>query len=462
MFLPAEIIQLFDNFAPAFTKPTYRKAILLVVGAILARGRRTVTSALRVMGREQESDWSKYHHVLNRAQWSGLRVSEILLKLLVKTFISGRAPITITVDETLERRWGPQIRKRGHWRDSLASGRNMNVSASGLRWLVFALVIRLPWSPYYWSLPFLSILLTTPKVSEKLGKRHKKVSQRTAQVICWLRRTLPGRPIHLVGDGAYSVIRLGLRAQKCGVVLIAPLRLDARLFDLPPSPLTASGKKRRGRPPGVGQRLPNLSQIALSSSTVWHRSKIAWYGGKTEVVDWATGTALWYSSGIPPLAIRWVLVRDPAGERPLRAYFATDQHQSAPAIIADFVKRWSLEVTFEESRAVLGVETQRQWSDKAIERTTPALLGLYSLVVLMAHALFGDDELPLPQAAWYQKDHATFHDMLFVVRHRLWLHSFFRTSVISPDLYLFPPGSGDSASNIETNAWKRLISAACY
>lgn len=462
MFLPAEIIQLFDHFAPAFTKPTYRKALLLVTGAILAKGQRTVTAALRVMGREQESDWSKYHHVLNRAQWSGLQVSEILLKLLVKTFISRRAPITITVDETLERRWGPQIRKRGHWRDSLASGRNMNVSASGLRWLVFALVIAVPWSSYYWSLPFLSILLTTPKVSEKLGKRHKKVSQRTAQVICWLRRTLPGRPIHLVGDGAYSVIRLGLRAQKCGIVLIAPLRLDARLFDLPPSRLTASGKKRRGRRPGVGQRLPNLSAVALVPSTVWHRSKIAWYGGKTEVVDWATGTALWYSSGIPPLAIRWVLVRDPAGERPLRAFFTTDQHQSAPAIIADFVKRWSLEVTFEESRAVLGVETQRQWSDKAIERTTPALLGLYSLVVLMAHVLFGNDELPLPKAAWYQKDHATFHDVLFIVRCRLWYHSFFRTSVISPDLHLFPPGSGDSASNIETNAWKRLISAACY
>lgn len=462
MFLPSEIIQLFDNFAPAFTRPTYRKALLLVIGAILVRGRRTVTSALWVMGREQESDWSKYHHVLNRAQWSGLQVSGILLKLLVKTFISGRLPVTITVDETLERRWGPQIRKRGHWRDSLASGRNMNVSTSGLRWLVFALVIAVPWSSYYWSLPFLSVLLTTPKVSEKLGKRHKKVSQRTAQVICWLRRTLPGRPIHLVGDGAYSVINLGLRAQKCGVVLIAPLRLDARLFDLPPSPRTASGKKRRGRPPRVGHRLPNLSEVAVSSSTIWHRGKIAWYGGKSEVLDWATGTALWYSSGTHPLPIRWVLVRDPAGIRPLRAYFSTEQHQPAPAIIADFVKRWSLEVTFEESRAVLGVETQRQWSDKAIERTTPALLGLYSLVVLMAHALFGADELPLPQAAWYQKDHATFHDVLFIVRRRLWLHSLFRTPVISPDLHLFPSGSGASASNTEASFWKRLISAACY
>ncbi len=338
----------------------------------------------------------------------------------------------------------------------------MNVSTSGLRWIVFALAIPAPWGSYYWSLPFLSILLTTPKVSEKLGKRHKKVSQRTAQVICWLRRSLPGRPIHLVGDGAYSVIRLGLRAQKCGVVLIAPLRLDARLFDLPPSPWTGSGKKRRGRPARVGQRLLSPSEVALSSSTVWHRSQIAWYGGKTEMIDWATGTALWYSSGTLPLAIRWVLVRDPAGVRPLCAYFTTDQYQSAPAVIADFVKRWSLEVTFEESRAVLGVETQRQWSDKAIERTTPALLGLYSLVVLMAHVTFGNDELPLPKAAWYQKDHATFHDVLSIVRHRLWLHSLFRTSVISPDLHLFPPGPGDSTSNTGANAWKRIISAACY
>lgn len=451
MFLPAEIIPVFECFAPAFTEPTYKKALILVIGTLLSKGRRTVTSALRAMGLEQESGWSKYHHVLNRAEWSGLAVSRILLLLLVETFVASRASIDISVDETLERRWGPKISKRGHWRDSLASGRKMNVSTSGLRWLVFAVVVKVPWSSLYWSLPFLSILLTTPKVSAKLGKRHKTVAQRTGQVVYWLRRTLPGRQIHLIGDGAYSVIRLGLKCQSNGVTLIAPLRLDARLFDHPPSRLAPDGKKRRGRPPCVGQRLPNLETVATLASTCWHRGRVDWYGGKTEVVDWATGTALWYSTGTPPLHIRWVLVRDPEGERPTVAYFSTDIHQSAPTVIADFVKRWSHEVTFEEVRAHLGVETQRQWSDKAIERTTPALLGLYSLTVLMAFAFHPDGSIPLPQAAWYHKNHASFHDVLTLVRYRFWCQFLFQTSAIPPDLRLLSPVQGE-----------RLLSAVCY
>jgi hypothetical protein len=451
MFLPADIIPLLESFRPVFTEPTYRKALMLVVGTILSKGRRTVTSALRVLGLEQEGDWSKYHHVLNRAKWDGLQLSAILLKLIVDAFVACGAVIYITVDETLERRWGPRISKRGHWRDSKASSRKINVSTSGLRWLSFAVAVRVPWSPLNWSLPFLHVLLTTPKVSAERGIRHRTVAERTMQVVCWLRRTLPGRHIHLIGDGAYSVIALGLRCQLHGLTLIAPLQLNARLFDPPPSRWTPTGKKRIGRPPCVGQRLPNLEEVATLKSTRWHRGRIDWYGGDSEIVDWATGTALWYSTGTPPLPIRWVLVRDPQGKRDLVAYFSTDVHQSAPTIITDFVKRWSHEVTFEEARAHLGIETQRQWSDRAIERTTPALFGLFSLVVLIAHALCPDGQIPLSQAAWYPKTHATYHDLLSLVRRRLWPHILFQTSALPPDLRLF------STPQVE-----HLLSAVCY
>jgi hypothetical protein len=437
MYLPTEIIPLLESFRPAFTEPTYRKAIVLAIGAILSKDRRTVASALRVLGMEQTGDWSKYHHVLNRAKWNGLLLSRILLYLIIENFVEKGAAIEITVDETLERRWGPKISKRGHWRDSLASGRKMNVSTSGLRWLVFAVVVKVPWSNLYWSLPFLSVLLTTPKVSEMLEKEHRTVAKRTGQVICWLRRTLPGRKIKLIGDGGYSVIDLGARAQSLGVTLIAPLQLNARLFDYPPSRVLPSGEKRRGRPALVGQRLANLEDVAKFKSTCWHRCRIDWYGGESEFVDWTSGVALWYSTGKTPLLLRWVLVRDPKGKRKTVAFFSTDIHQSPPSIIADFVKRWSLEVVFEESRAHLGIETQRQWSDKAIERTTPALFGIFSLVALMAHAIYPDGELPLPQAAWYHKSHASFHDLLALVRSRLWSHFLFQTPVIFPDICLF-------------------------
>lgn len=450
MFLPAEIIQIVERFRPAFTEPTYKKAIVLLIGTILCQGNRTVCSALRVLGLEERGDWSKYHHVLNRANWDGLLLSEILLNLIVETFVK-KGPIYIDVDETLERRWGPQIRKRGHWRDSLASGRNMNVSTSGLRWLVFSVVVELPWTRHEWALPFFSTILTTPKVSKSEGIGHRTVAKRTGQVICWLRRKLPGREIRLVGDGAYSVVELGLRAQSQGITLVAPLRLDARLFAHPPARTNPDGTKRRGRPAVVGERLPTLKERTTLKSTRWQRGRVEWYDGQSEVIDWTTGTALWYKTGTPPLFIRWVLVRDPDGQRDTVAFFSTDVHQSARSIIATFVKRWTIEVTFEIGRAHLGIETQRQWSDKAIERTTPALFGIFSIVVLMVHALYPDEELPLPQAAWYPKAHASFHDILALLRQRLWRHFLFQTPADSAALWLFP------RQNLE-----RLLSAVSY
>ncbi len=446
MFLPTEIIHVLAHFAPAFTQPTYRKVVVLVVGTLLSKGRRTVTAALRTVGLGQAPGWSKYHQVLNRAPWSGLAVSQQLVLLLVTTFVGAGDPVTIAVDETLERRWGPKIQQRGHWRDSLASSAQRSVSTSGLRWLVLAVVINVPWTPYALALPFLSVLLTTPKVSAKLGKRHKTVAQVTGQIVCWLRRTLPGYPIELVGDGSYAVIALGLRCRQQAVTLIAPLRLDARLF-APPPPVA----KLRGRPAVVGVRLPTLTLVSTQPTTCWQRSLVPWYAGTTTLIDWTTGTALWYTTGTTPLPIRWVLVRDQTGKRPTRAFFATDLHASAAAIIGAFVKRWSLEVTFEEGRAHLGIETQRQWSLPAIARTTPALFGLFSLVVLMAYALYPDGQIPVPQTAWYPKAHVSFHDLLALVRRRLWLHCLFQTDALSPDLRLITPAQVE-----------HLLAAVCY
>jgi hypothetical protein len=447
MFLPAEIIPVIACFRPAFTETTYQKVVELIVGTVLARGRRTVTSALRAIGKGQATSWSKYHHVLNRAKWSGLKVSRLLLALIVATFVSRAGIVTIAVDETLERRWGPQIRKCGHWRDSRSSSKRLQVSSRGLRWLVFAVVVHVPWTAYALALPFLSVLLTTPKVSAALGKPHRTVAQVTGRIVAWLRRTLAGYPIHLVGDGAYAVLELGLTCQAHQVTLIAPLRLDARLFE-PPCRLL---EKRKGRPSLVGARLPNLADIVAAPTTQWHRSRVAWYGATAAVMDWTTGTTLWYSTGTPPLAIRWVLVRDPQGIYPTRAFFSTNPQLSPSTIIAGFVARWSLEVTYEESRAHLGIETQRQWSDLAIERTTPALFGLFSLVVLMAHALYPNGDLPCKRTAWYPKSSATFHDLLHLVRKTLWLHSLFQTGDLSPDPRKIIPAS-----------FEHLLSAVCY
>jgi len=119
----------------------------------------------------------------------------------------------------------------------------------------------------------------------------------------------------------------------------------------------------------------------------------------------ATGTALWYHAGIPPVPIRWVLVRDPSGEHEPSAFLSTDLDATPAMILGRLVSRWRVETTFQEVRAHLGVETQRQWSDLAILRTTPALLGLFSLITVWADSLFRDPASALRPnaAAWYRK-----------------------------------------------------------
>ena len=156
------------------------------------------------------------------------------------------------------------------------------------------------------------------------------------------------------------------------------------------------------------------------SQTVWHTITIAWYGGVIRTLEITSGTALWYSQGQDPLPIRWVLVRDPLGKLKPSAFLCTDLKVSVQQILAWYVMRWNIEVTFEDARAHLGLETQRQWNDLAIARTTPALFGMYSLIVLIAYRLLKGQALPIHHTAWYTKPEATFSDVIAFVRQHLW------------------------------------------
>jgi hypothetical protein len=210
--------------------------------------------------------------------------------------------------------------------------------------------------------------------------------------------------------------------------------LDAVLHEPPPE----RTRHTIGRPRVVGQRLPALQQVLQDPETVWQKLTLDWYGEGERTLEICTGTALWYRDGSDPLPIRWVLTRDPLGKRPPKAIFSTDPTQTAEQIISDFMKRWSLEVTFEEGRAHLGIETQRQWSDLAIERSTPLLFGLYSLVTLFGRALHPDGQIPVAQVAWYRKHTATFRDVLTVVKRHLWGQGTFPTSPTESGVVLVP------------------------
>ena len=443
----APIITLLEPFRPVFTAPTWKKMLRLLRGTLLARGRRTVTAALWHTGHEQDPHFSAFHQVLNRARWSPLQASRHLLTLISETFVPAGGTLEIVIDETLERRWGTKIRKRGHYRDSALSSHERSVSSPGLRGIVVAVVVQVPWTKQRWALPFLCVLATTPQVSARLGVRHKTLGGRACQVVSLLRRWLPQVPMKLLGDHAYSILELGVHCTHQQVTLIAPVRLDSVIHQ----PVPPRDPHTSGRPRVVGPRLPSLQHVLHDPHTVWQRLTVDWYGEGPRTLELCTGTACWYRFGSTPLPIRWVLTRDPAAKRPPKALFSTDQTQPAEEVVRDFMKRWSLEATFEESRAHLGIETQRQWSDQAIERTTPLLFGLYSLVTLFGSALAPDGRPPHRQAAWYHKSAATFSDILALVRWHLWGNFDFPTSRSDPTVVLLPRAT-----------LAQLAHAACY
>ena len=384
----------------------------------------------------------------SRARWSPLAASRCLLQLILETFVPADAPIDISIDETLERRWGAQISKRGHYRDSHLSSKERSVSSSGLRWMVMAVVVTPRFCKQPWALPFLVVLTTSPSLSESLGKRHKTIAMWAAQMISLVHRWLPDRQIRVLGDSAYNVLELGVHAGKRSVGMITPMRLDSVLRE-PPPPIER--RRKGGKPQVVGLRLPSLEQTLADPETCWQEDEIFWYGQGKRKVQWCSGTALWYRFGSPPLPIRWVLTRDPAGKRDPKALMCTDQNLDALSIIRTFMKRWSLESTFEEARAHLGLETQRQWSDLAIERSTPLLLGTYSLVALIGSQLASCEPIRIEQTAWYRKTTATFHDMLAAVRRLIWNQQVNPTSSPDLDVGLLPRSTLD-----------RLLFAACF
>jgi len=416
-------------FAQVFSERTWDWVQVLVVGAILAPGKRTVTSVLTVVGLSQEKQYQRYHRVLNRAKWSGLQVSKILLGLLVGAFVAGGGTIVLAADETLERRKGQHIKAKGVFRDAVRSSQKYTVKAFGLRWISMMLLVNVPWSSRVWALPFLTVLAASEKTNHANGQRHKTSIDWVIQMLCQVRRWVRHQPMVLIVDGGLMALKLGHRCRDFAdpVTLISRLRLDAQLYAWPE-------KQPPGKPgpkPKKGKRQLSPKQRLKDPKTVWRTISMGWYGGVVRTLEMTSGQSLWYTPGEDPLPIHWVLVRDPSGKLKDAAFLCTDLQGSSEQILQYYIMRWNVEVTFEETRAHLGLETQRQWSDLAIARTTPALFGLYSLVVLLAYRLSKQQSLPTRTTAWYIKPEATFSDAIALVRRYLWQHTEFTHSQVS-------------------------------
>ncbi len=450
--LPAVMIGVVAPFAPLFSARVFQHVGVLVAGAILAPGKRTVASALRAMGLEKERNFCRYHRVLSRAKWSATDASRVLLRLLVEAFV-GDGPLVVGIDETLERRRGKKITAKGVYRDPVRSSRSQLVKTTGLRWVCVTLLAEVPWARRVWALPFVSALAPSERYSKEQGIRHKPITELAGQLLMLVRRWQPGREIVAVGDGGYACLKLldRCRSLKEPITFVTRLRLDAALYE----PAPPRKPHQIGRTPLKGERLPNLSSVAEDPGAEWEPLTISdWYGGRERLVEIVSDTAVWYSSGEPVVPIRWVLIRDPRGEFKTQALLCTDLELSAERIITYFVRRWRMESTFAECRQRLGFETQRHWSDKATQRTAPAMLALFSVVTLLAHQYMGEGSNLVRGAAWYDKRDPTFSDALAVVRKELW------SAERQQSFY----GSGLETETVEIprEFMERLTDAVCY
>jgi DDE superfamily endonuclease len=446
--LPAELLPLIIEFQPLFSKPVWENAQTLLVGAILAIGKRTVTACLRVTGKSEDKRFQNYHRILNRAQWSALAASRLLLRLLIATFVP-TGDLVFGLDDTLERRRGEKIKAKGIYRDPVRSSKSHFVKASGLRWLSCMLLESVPWASAVWGLPFLTVLCPSERYYAEQGRQHQKLTERAWQVIALVARWLPDRVLVFVTDSSFAVFVLLDRVSRLKhVSLITRLRMDAQLYDFAPE--RKPGQK--GRPRLKGARRPAPKQRLKERKTKWEKLEIEdWYGGGKRQVEVYSETCLWGTPGKPYVPIRWVLVRDVLGEFEPCAFLSTELMHQPLQILTWFVRRWRMEVTFEESRAHLGIETQRQWNDLAIARSTPVLFGLFSLVTLLANALIKDPAQVVRTAAWYAKEQPTFSDALAMVRRCLWSSCHFQTSLSETEIVKIP-----------RSLFERLTDAVCY
>lgn len=421
--LPSAMITVLTAFAPLFSRPVYKNAIMLMAGHFLCTGRHTVTNLLRRLGMNKEKKFTKYFYVIRKAKWSPFLSSKILFLLIVECLLPKDSQIEINFDTNLNRRRGPKIKGLGRHRDAVASSKNQKVLSIGHNWLVATVCVRMFGSKYKWSLPFLSYLLTpehplssSRNKTDLKGKiRHKKMTKVTSQIILQVRRWLgPERLIIVVADSAFACREICKTCIKHNVVFCTQLRLDASLYDFPP----IHEGKRRGRPRVVGKRLPNLNTLINDENQNWERLLAPWYSGKTKILDVLTGTCLWYHNSVGGVPIRWILTKDPNGNNKPMAILVTDFKIDAEKAIALFVGRWPIETSFQEIHQHLGLETIHTWSDLSVNRTAPIIIASYSIACLIVHQAVKDTgvEIIPEKASWYNKSTVTFSDVMVYLR----------------------------------------------
>lgn len=420
MFLPGCAEAILMAFGPGFSQPTFQRMLVLVVGAILARGRRTVTNMVWTMGELAFGDCSAYHRVFSRAPWNCRLLGRTLASLVIE--LVPDEWVVIAVDDTTAGHKGAKVYGKGCHHDAVRSSHVHTAWKWGHRWVVLAVVVKFPFASRPWSLPVLAGLYRTEALNQQEGRRHKTPAQIARQLFAHLLHWFPERKFLLLGDGGYASHELAFfcHRHRHRAALISRFHADAALYDLPPKRYRGIGrprvKGRRRRTPGEV-----VASGQLSTATV------KWYGCTDRVVKLKSAAAHWYRPGRGPVPVQWVFVRDDTGSRRDEYYYCTAPGLFSEAeIVSYYTQRWTIEVTFQEVRAHLGFDTPRQRVANSVQRMAPLLLGLFSLVTLIYHQHCLQSDSPPASRPWYDKAEPTFSDALESVRRLFWTETVFQ------------------------------------
>lgn len=405
-----------------FTRPTLDRFLVLMCGLIVTAGRRSVSRILKVMEPMLDGHWSDYHRLYSSARFSMWALAAVLVRQVMK-LLAANEPLVLLADDTVDGKNGPHVWARGAHRDPVRSSRKKSNVKFGHKWLVMGVVARLPGIARPWALPVLCGLCLSAKVAQQLKRRPKTAAALARQLLIRLMRWLPTRSFILVGDYQVATHDVCHFAHRHGrrVTAVGRLRSDANLYASPKSP----GRKTRGGTTAKkGRKLPSPADRAPQLTPV--SKEVRWYGNSRKLVRFVSETALWYDKhGNAVTPIRWVCVPgDPKEGREDAYFYASDPKMAPERIIELYASRWNIEVTFEESRALLGVETTRHWCRRSVLRVVPMLLGLFTAVALLWSKLPASKRRRRDSATpSYEKQAPTFADVLFTVRREIWRES---------------------------------------
>lgn len=420
--IPAAARKITDAFAPAFTKPTHARWCVLLVAAVLTVGGRTVSNLLRTVGRFAPGHASSYHRVLSRRRFWAWRAAKILTQLVLDAFYP-TGEIRLAGDDTVDEHPGAKVFGKGCHRDAVRSSHTFTAYRWGHKWVVLAVLVSVPWTKRSWALPILVALYRPKPKTKNANARHKTPATLMRQLLAVLIRWFPGRKFVFSGDGGFATHDLAsfARRHRRQLTLVSRFYPDANLYTLPP----ARGKTR-GRPRKKGRKRPAPQEVVQQTQRR-RRLTVAWYGGGQRKVEVVTGTGHWYHSGADLVEVRWVFVHDLTGTHRDDYFFTTDVARTPQQIIETFTGRWSIETTFQELRAYLGLETTRGRTRHTVLRAAPMLFGLYSVVVLF-YARLPQRWRATTGITWSGKQTVTFSDAITAVRRWLWAEAILETA----------------------------------